>query len=287
MYYLANTITMEQQAAETEKVKNAALVAGVLATTQAMDKNKSNLSRTLYGTGAVASFGVAGAAQNEINSLLSTSSSTFNLAIAYSNLSVGTINLLKMQNIEDNTLQNIFNSVFVNWKGANLNLLRKIKLNLISKLKKLKSDFYNPQTILKQKEYDYSDFHSFELTLDLLGLDEHSIIKDNKIGSFVEDCKSAYNENVNVSEMKKHKGMDLFLNISYIVLIIAGVIAFFNDVFSWWAVLGLVIYIPVSILLNHGAIHKRLSKKCQVLSAYLEKIDFSEKDIELDKIGLD
>lgn len=286
-YYVSATISLEQRAAEAEKVKNVAQFAGVIATTQALSNRKSNLTRTLFGAGAVASFGAAAAAQKNINDLLSTSNSTFNLAISYSNLSVDTINLLKNQNIKDVTLQDIFQVVFSNWKSANINLLKKIKLNLLGELKQLQKKFYNPKTILKQENHSYSDFSSFELTLDLLGLDDHSIIKENKIGNYVNECQNSFNDSESRQEMKRYKGINTFLNITYILAIIAGWIALFNDIFSWWAVLALIVYVLVSSLLNHGKIHKKLSNKCKKLSEYLSKVNFSENDIDINKIGLD
>ncbi len=290
-YYVANTISMEQQTADLEKVKFAAGIAAGVGAMNAMDKEKSNTSRALYGAGAAVAANKAVDAKREIDSLTALSSSTFSLAIAYSNLSVDSINRLKNQNIQDETLIDIFNTVFVNWKQGNLNLLSKIKSNLVDKLKGLKNNFYHPRNILKQKDFDYSDFVSFEVTLDLLGLDNHKIIKDNLMTNFSNGCKAIFTDSSAISEMKKYRNFSYILNTLFVLFLIP-LFSFLDfhrttALEGWLAVIGYIIFIWATIKFNHGSIHKTMKANCEGLLVSLEGANFDESDIELDKIGLD
>ena len=286
-YFLNKTAKSEDKVADEKGSRNAAYVASIFTSVNALDEKRTSADRKANTLVAAASFGSVVQSDNQINSMLAIRDSTYKLAIIYSKMSAYRIQLLSIRKNQNENLQSIFEFVFSNWKNANLKLLDKNKSNLVSKLTKLKSNFYNPSTISEQENYNYSDFYSFEITLDLLGLDNHPILTENLIKKFVEKSEYAFKEEVNLIEMQKVKSKNSFLNISYLVLLIAGFIALTNDVFSWWAVIGLIIYIPVSKILNHGKVHKELSNNCKELLFYLKQIEFTESDIELSKIGLD
>ena len=110
----------------------------------------------------------------------------------------------------------------------------------------------------------------------------------SKVNTFIQECQSVYTES-NISQMKKHKFISIILMITYVLLLVP-VIAAGNDPSLYpllFAFIIYVLYIWLSRKMNHGSVHKLLSNRSKELLDILVGANFSENDIELDKIGLD
>jgi len=294
-YNVHKTIKLEKTKQEAD---TAAAISGVIAgisLSNALDSNKSTTSRALYGGATL----VSGKFMTDSKELSKQSEifskSIFGLAITYSKLSVNFLTLLKSINPKDDSLQKIFSSVLAKWKTSNILLLNKIKLNLQNELERLRKTFKSPVKIQTLENYDYSKFTSFQITLDLLGLDDHIIIKENKITKFIDTSKTLFNQNKPTIN-KYYKTAKFFRFTYYAVFGLYGLANIFTGLslllmsffqpFCWY-VLSFLAYFIITLLACKAEIHNKLSNNANEFKEFIENIQFSETDIDESQIGID